>query len=223
VETLCSAGRILLQGADWYKSMGTEHSAGTKLLSVSGDCGKPGVYEIEWGLTVKDLLALVAAQDVKAVVVGGPSGNIIGPKQFDRKLCFNDLATGGSIIVIGQNRELLEIVHHFLEFFCDESCGACVPCRIGNTLIRTKFEKILRGHGVKSDLAELIELGNFMKTANRCGLGQTSANPILTTLQNLPEEYDRRLRRYVDSFSEFDLLAAVQDSCAFVGRDPRGH
>jgi [NiFe] hydrogenase diaphorase moiety large subunit len=221
VETLCSAARILLQGADWYKAMGTEHSAGTKLLSVSGDCEKPGVYEIEWGLSIKDLLAMVAAQDVKAVVVGGPSGNIIGPKQFDRKLCFSDLATGGSIIVIGQKRDLLEIVHNFIEFFCDESCGACIPCRIGNVLIRTKLEKILKGHGVKPDLAELVELGNFMKTANRCGLGQTSANPVLTTIQNLPEEYDKRLRQYIDSFTGFDLAAAVKDSCAFVGRDPR--
>ncbi len=223
VETLCSAARILLQGADWYKAMGTEPSSGTKVLSISGDCEKPGVYEVEWGLTVQAMLEMVGGQEAQAVVVGGPSGNIIGPKQYGRKICFNDLATGGSIVIIGPRRDLLEIVNHFLEFFGDESCGACVPCRIGNVLLHAQFQKILRGHGVKTDLAELVELGTFMKTANRCGLGQTSANPVLTTIQNLPEEYNKRLRQYIDSFTGFDLAAAVKDSCAFVGRDPRGH
>jgi [NiFe] hydrogenase diaphorase moiety large subunit len=130
VETLSSVVRIMERGAEWYTMMGSRESAGTKLLSVSGDCKYPGIYEIEWGLRVRDMLEMVGAEDVQAVQVGGPSGTCIGPKDFKRSISYEDLPTGGSMIIIGKERKLLaDIVMNFTDFFIEESCGSCAVCR----------------------------------------------------------------------------------------------
>lgn len=220
VETYCCAARIIEKGADWFKGFGNTNSTGTKLLSVSGDCAKPGVYEVEWGLTIGELLDMVGADTPKAVQVGGPSGNCIGPKEYGRKICFNDLATGGSIIVIGKERNLLEIVQNFVNFFVDESCGSCAPCRAGNAIVSNLLDKIVSGNGVAADLDTLLSLGKTMKTTNRCGLGQTSANPVVTTIQNLREEYEAVLKEDSPYTHGFDIESAVADSCEYVGRTP---
>lgn len=220
VETLCAASRIMLNGAEWFRSMGTDQSAGTKVLSISGDCERPGIYELAWGVTVSGILEMAGAHETKAVVVGGPSGTIIGPDKFSRKICYVDLATGGSIIIIGKDRDLLKIVKNFADFFCDESCGSCTPCRAGNLIIRNTVQKILDGHGVASDLDMLVELGAIMKATNRCGLGQTSANPVVYAIQNLSEEIKARLRTDTDYDKGFDLAAAIVESCEYVKREP---
>jgi [NiFe] hydrogenase diaphorase moiety large subunit len=220
VETLATAARIIVQGAAWFKAMGTPQSAGTKLLSVSGDCSRPGVYEIEFGLTVAELLDLVGATDAKAVQVGGPSGNCISRAGFPRKICFSDLPTGGSIIVLGPDRDIFEVVENFMEFFVEESCGWCVPCRAGNVLLKKKFEKVVRGKGTAEDLRDLEAWGKLVKSASRCGLGQTSPNPILTTMKNFPELYAARIQEGQDFVPEFDLTAAIQDGCAAANRQP---
>ncbi len=223
VETLCAAARIIERGAGWFKTMGTPKSAGTKLLSVSGDCKKPGVYEIEFGLSVENLLALVGGRDAQAVQIGGPSGGCIPRSQFDRKISFEDLATGGSIIVIGPQRDLFEVVHNFMDFFIEESCGWCVPCRAGNILLKAKLGKITRGHGTNQDLADIEEWGKIVKAMSRCGLGQTSANPILTTIQNFRHIYETKIRKDTDYVSEFDLTAAVQAASSLTGRKFEEH
>ncbi len=221
VETFSAAAMIVLNGADWFKGMGTKESAGTKLLSVSGDCSKPGVYEVEWGLSVQEMLDMTDAEnDVQAVQIGGPSGTCVGPKDFGRKIALEDLPTGGSVIIIGKDRDLLCIVTNFMDFFCDESCGSCAPCRGGTTLIRSRLEKIRNGAGTQSDLDDLIELGDIMKTMNRCGLGQTAANPVVTTIANLPEVYKAKLNEDSDEMPGFNLAAAVSESCEYVGRTP---
>ncbi len=220
VETLCAVAKIMLKGADWYRALGTAQSTGTKLLSVSGDCGRPGIYEIEWGFTVNDILRLVDAKDVQAVQVSGPSGTCIAPKEFNRRLAYEDLATGGSMIVIDNRRDLLkDVVLNFTDFFISESCGSCVPCRAMTIQYKKKLEKILRGNGIGADIDQMLSWEKVMRV-NRCGLGQTAANPILSTIRNFSKLYNSRLRGDIEFVSEFDLSAAVRESCQVSNRVP---
>jgi len=219
VETFCCAARILQEGPGWFAQMGSKGSPGTKLISISGDCKKPGVYEIPFGMKLADLLKLAGAESPAAVQVGGPSGQMIGPKLFDRTICYDDLATGGSVIVLGKGRDILEAAALFMDFFADESCGYCTPCRAGNVLIRERLEKIRNGAGETSDLAYLEKLGKEVKFLSRCGLGQTSPNPVLTTMKNFPEEYARKIRDRKDGMQpEFDIKAALKDAESLAGR-----
>jgi [NiFe] hydrogenase diaphorase moiety large subunit len=220
VETLCSVVRIIEKGAAWYKGFGTEQSSGTKVLSISGDCKFPGVYEIEWGMTIKEMLEMCGAEDVQALQVAGPSGLCISPKMFDRKIANEDLPTGGSMIVIGKKRDLLkDVVLNFMDFFVDESCGSCVPCRALTPVMKKKLEKVIAGKALTSEIDELTTLGRMMKDLNRCGLGQTAANPILTTIENFREKYEALTKESKNGVYEFDLAAACKDSCAVVKRE----
>jgi [NiFe] hydrogenase diaphorase moiety large subunit len=218
VETLCAAARILEKGPDWFKAMGTARSAGTKLLSVSGDCRKSGVYEIDLGLPVAELLKMAGGSDAMAVQVGGPSGTCIPRSQFDRRIGFEDLATGGSIIVFGPERNLFEVVHNFMSFFVEESCGWCVPCRAGNSLLKRTLEKVMEGRGTARDLADLEAWGKVIKSMSRCGLGQTSPNPILTTLQNFREMYQSRVGADGPERTDFDLERAAAEAASVTGQ-----
>ncbi len=220
VETLCSIVKIMLNGGEWYSSLGTPVSTGTKVLSISGDCRYPGIYEVEWGLTITDILDMVGAINVQAIQVGGPSGSLIGPEDFDRKLCYSDLVTGGSFIIFNYNRDLLKnVVLNFTDFFIEESCGSCVPCRSMIPLFKQKLEKILSGNGVASDLEDLQSWGKLMKT-NRCGLGHTAANPILTSLKNFRYLYEEKLERGKEYETGFNLKQAVSESCEATTRVP---
>ncbi len=221
VETLCSVVRIIEKGSNWYKTFGTKYSTGTKLLSISGDCEYPGIYEVEWGTSIKDILNICGADNVQAVQVGGPSGICISPKQFERKIDFDDLATGGSILIIGNHRNLFsDIVSNFMHFFMEESCGSCVPCRALTPVLSNTLNKIIAGKGSKSDISDLIRYGKIMKDFNRCGLGQTAANPILSTIKHFPEKYDELVKEQHYNIYDFDLQSAVKESCDFVGRNP---
>jgi len=162
---------------------------------------------------------MAGGSDARAVQVGGPSGTCIPRAQFDRKIGFEDLATGGSIIVFGPDRDLFEVVHNFMDFFCEESCGWCTPCRAGNVLLRRKLEKIMQGKGTVRDLDEIEAWGKTIKAMSRCGLGQTSANPVLATLKNFRSEYEKRVKARGDGLQpSFDLRAAVADAEAITGR-----
>jgi len=193
VETFCCAARIMEKGADWFMGIGDAQSAGTKLLSISGDCNKPGIYELPFGIALSEILELCSAEDTAAVQIGGPSGQMIGKSDFGRKICYDDLATGGSIMIFNSTRNVLEIARKFMEFFVDESCGFCTPCRAGNALLLNGLNKILAGKGEASDLDYLETLANTVTKASRCGLGQTSPNPILTTLKNFRPNYEALL------------------------------
>jgi [NiFe] hydrogenase diaphorase moiety large subunit len=218
VETLCAAARIMEKGAEWFKLLGTPRSAGTKLLSVSGHCRKPGVYELELGLTVWQLLKLVGGTDAQAVQVGGPSGTCLPRGQFHRVIGYEDLATGGSVIVIGPEADLFQVIHNFMLFFVEESCGWCVPCRAGNPLLKRTLEKVMDGKGTARDLADLEAWGKIIKSMSRCGLGQTSPNPILTTLQNFREMYQSRISAENAFVPEFDLEKAAGEAAAVTGQ-----
>lgn len=223
VETFATAVRIIENGGEWFTQFGTEDSTGTKILSISGDCMFPGVYEVNWGFNVSDMLDMVGAYDVQAVQVGGPSGTLIGPDEFHRTLGYSDLSTGGSMIIFGTQRNLLkDVVLNFMEFFIDESCGSCSTCRNMPQVMRNKLIKILNGNGVKKDLSDLKDWSKVL-LASRCGLGQTAGNPIVSSLKNFRPLYEDLLQKEVEFDEGFDLVASVQGSCKYVGRVPKFH
>jgi [NiFe] hydrogenase diaphorase moiety large subunit len=213
VETHCAVARIIENGPGWFTSMGTQDSAGTKVFSISGDCSSPGVYEIPFGITVNELLARVGATDTVAVQIGGAAGRMIGPSEFGRKVCYDDLATGGSIMVFGPGRDVLAIADAFMEFFVEESCGYCTPCRVGTRLLRERLERFLKGRAAPGDIEYLEQTGKTVKVASRCGLGQTASGPILGTLQSFRKEYERRVCKgdgvFLPSFNPSQAVAAA--------------
>ncbi|MFO7655496.1 MAG: NAD(P)H-dependent oxidoreductase subunit E [Bacteroidales bacterium] len=222
VETLCSVVKVILNGGEWYKSFGTSESTGTKLLSISGDCRYPGVYEVVWGFSVNDILDMAGATkvDVQAVQVGGPSGAIIAPNEFKRILGYEDLSTGGSLIILGNHRDILaDVVMNFTEFFIEESCGSCSTCRIVPSILKKKLEKILNARGVMQDIDDMVEWGKILR-ASRCGLGQTAANPILSSIKNFRHLYEEKIQKNKSFDSGFDLSMAVKESCEATGRIP---
>jgi [NiFe] hydrogenase diaphorase moiety large subunit len=197
VETLASAACILQKGADWWKATGTANSTGIKIFSVSGDCGKPGVYEFPMGITVAQLLKEVGGEGAKAVQVGGASGLCIPASQFTRAIAFEDIPTGGSIIVFGQHRDMLDVLHNFLDFFVDESCGQCTPCRLGNRKLLEGVELLKEGRCSMAYLQELCALGDTMQIASKCGLGQSSPSAFLSVVKNFREELMGRTYSHV--------------------------
>jgi len=225
VETLCSVVRIIEKGADWWKSHGTKDSSGYKILSISGDCRFPGIYEVEWGMSIHEILEMTGAdvEDIQAVQVGGPSGTLIAPNEFNRTICYADLSTGGSMIIIGKYRDLIrDVVLNFMEFFMEESCGSCSTCRNLPRIMKTKVEKIINGKGVAQDIDDLLNWGNTLK-ASRCGLGQTAGNPVLTSVKNFRKLYESYIQKDKDYDTGFNLEAAIQESCKVVGREAKLH
>ena len=188
VETLASIPQIVMKGGKWFCAHGTNTSTGSKLFSVSGDCEKPGVYELAWGSTVDHLLELVGGKHAKAVQVGGASGFCIPKSQFYRTLSYEDIATGGSIIVFNESRKMIDVLENFLEFFVEESCGQCTPCRIGNVRLLEGVKKIKQGNFTFAYINELKELAQSMQVASKCGLGQSSPNSFLSILENFGDE-----------------------------------
>ena len=213
VETFCHAARILDRGAQWFFDMGTEGSHGTKLFSVSGDCINPGVYELPYGLSVRELLVMAGGEDAAAVLVGGPSGTMIARDTFDRKLTFDDLATGGAIVVFSSTRNILEIVEYYMSFFVHESCGYCTPCRVGNVFLQRAVAKFRQGLANPADIAYLRDLSATIIETSRCGLGMTSPNPILSTLENFPLVYAAMVKPPKDRLrATFDIQSAISDA-----------
>ncbi len=188
VETFAVIPHIMSKGAGWFKGIGTEKSAGTKLISISGACKKPGVYEIEFGTTIKDILKTAGAKDAKAVSAGA-SGDCVVASRFNRILGFEDFSTGGSMIVYGKNTSMLEAVENALRFFEDESCGQCTPCREGIPVLLEGIELIKKGECPKDYLQDLLSLSETMQLASKCGLGQSSPNMFVSVINNFKKEY----------------------------------
>jgi [NiFe] hydrogenase diaphorase moiety large subunit len=188
VETLAWAACVFAKGADWFKGIGTEKSAGPKILSISGDCKSPGVYEFPLGVSISEVLQAVGAENTKAVQIGGASGQCLPADQFDRKIAFEDVATGGSIIVFGPDRDMLDVVGNFMEFFVEESCGQCTPCREGNEKLLEGVEMLAAGKCSMKYLQELCSLGKTMQVASKCGLGQSSPNAFLSVVEHFSDE-----------------------------------
>lgn len=221
VETFCQAVMAMHMGAEAYRSIGTEKSSGSKLISVSGDCASPGIYEYPFGVSVRQILTDCGAVNTRAVQISGPSGICISEHEFDRKLGFEDLPTAGAFMVFDDSRDMFEVARNFVHFFAHESCGFCTPCRVGTTMLKQTMDKIADGHGTKHDLREVENLDLVLQTTSHCGLGRTACNPVLHTLKHFRPAYESRLKS-LDFEPAFDLDGALARARLMTGRDDAG-
>ena len=189
VETLLAALKIVINGADWFKGFGTNDSPGTKLLSVSGDCRKPGVYEIQFGITVAELLEMVQASDTEFVQIGGASGRCVRANEFSRRIAYEDLSTGGSVIIFNRSRNIMDVAENFLDFFAEESCGQCTPCREGIPVLNEALHMLKNGSLSLEYSKDIRSLAETMAEASKCGLGQTAPNIFCDLLDKFQDEY----------------------------------
>ena len=197
VETLCCVTKILEEGPGTFSELGTEQSSGTKLLSISGDVKQPGVYEVEFGTKLHEVLRWPAPKTRSPSRSAAPAARwSTPPTKFDQPICFDHLATGGSIMVFSAQRDVVEIAHAFMDFFVEESCGYCTPCRVGNVLLKDTLERILDGRGEpERPRGDAVgSSGETMKATSRCGLGQTSWRPVATTIEHFRKAYDTKVK-----------------------------
>ncbi len=204
VETLANVSKILLKGADWFASFGTETSKGTKVFALTGQVEHSGLIEVPMGTTINEIVNEIGGgvpqgKTLKAVQSGGPSGGVIPAKYMNMPVCYEELKKIGSImgsgglIVIDDSSDMVALAKFYLDFTVDESCGKCAPCRIGGKQMLTLLDKINRGRGKKKDLEQLKQIAFAMQKASLCGLGQTAPNPVLSTLKFYEEEYTNKL------------------------------
>ena len=200
VETLANIAQIINNGADWFASMGTEKSKGTKVFALGGKITNTGLVEIPMGTTLREIIEDIGGgipngKKFKAAQTGGPSGGCIPaslidtPIDYDNLLAIGSMMGSGGLIVMDEDNCMVDIAKFFLEFTVDESCGKCVPCRTGTRRLLEILEKITSGNGEMEDLDKLEELCNYIKSTSLCGLGQTAPNPVVSTLRYFRDEY----------------------------------
>ncbi|MFP4451977.1 MAG: NADH-ubiquinone oxidoreductase-F iron-sulfur binding region domain-containing protein, partial [Desulfobacterales bacterium] len=201
VETLANVGQIILNGGQWYASVGTESSKGTKVFAISGDVNNIGLVEVPMGITLRRMIFDIAGgipkkRKFKAVQLGGPSGGCVPEKHLDTPVDYEEIAKvgaimgSGGVIVMDEKTCMVDMARFFMDFIQEESCGKCTPCREGTRRILEILNKICNGEGEPADLDTLEELSAVIKTSSLCGLGQTAPNPILSTLKYFRDEYD---------------------------------
>jgi len=218
VETFAASCLIALRGGAWYAGIGTGASAGTKILSVSGDCPRPGLYEYPFGVSVSEVLRDCGASDVQAVQVSGPSGVCLAAAEFERRIAFEDIPTAGAFMVFDHSRDMFEVARNFVHFFAHESCGFCTPCRVGTSLLRNLMDKLNNGHGSLYDFAEIEKLNRILQAMSHCGLGHSACNPVLDTIAKFRPAYERRLQ-HKEFRPAFDLDWALEPARQMTGRD----
>jgi NADH:ubiquinone oxidoreductase subunit F (NADH-binding) len=201
VETYANMPDILLKGADWYSSIGTDTSKGTKIFALAGQINNVGLVEVPMGTTLREIIydiggGVSGGHEFKAVQTGGPSGGCITKEYLDTPIDYESLKAIGSMmgsggmIVMSEKDCMVNIAKFYLEFTVDESCGKCTPCRVGNKRLYEILTKITEGRGTPDDLQELQDLSVIIKDTALCGLGQTSPNPVLSTMQYFWDEYE---------------------------------
>jgi [NiFe] hydrogenase diaphorase moiety large subunit len=189
VETLVTAVMILVHGAKNFTTYGTSDSRGSKVFSVSGDTPTPGIFELELGMTVLQFVNEFGDGDTKAVQVGGASGFCVPRKKFAETIIgFEGVPTGGSMKLFNSSRSMYNVLHNYLDFFEEESCGQCTPCRVGCQQLLKGVEKIKKGEAKSIYLNELVKLADSMKIASKCGLGQSVGNAFKSIVENFREE-----------------------------------
>jgi NADP-reducing hydrogenase subunit HndC len=200
VETLANVPVIILKGAEWFSSIGTESSKGTKVFALAGKINNVGLIEVPMGTTLREVIFEIGGgirdgKKFKAVQTGGPSGGCLTEKHLDTPIDYENLVANGSMmgsggmIVMDEDNCMVSIARFYLDFTVEESCGKCAPCRIGNKRLHELLQRICEGKGEESDLVRLRNLGEVIKDTSLCGLGQSSPNPVLSTMDNFPEEY----------------------------------
>ena len=200
VETYANIPQIILKGVDWFRSMGTEKSKGTKVFALGGKIKNTGLVEVPMGTTLRQIIEEIGGgipngKKFKAAQTGGPSGGCIPthlidtPIDYDNLLEIGSMMGSGGLIVMDEDNCMVDIARFFLEFTVDESCGKCTPCRVGTKRLLELLDKIISGNGELEDLDRLEELSNYIKSASLCGLGQTAPNPVLSTLRYFRDEY----------------------------------
>ena len=205
VETFANVPPIILKGADWFASIGTEKSKGTKVFALAGKVNNVGLVEVPMGTTLREVIYDIGGgirdgKAFKAVQTGGPSGGCLTQKHLDTPIDFDNLIAAGSMmgsggmIVMDEDNCMVSVAKFYLEFTVEESCGKCTPCRVGNKRMHEILEKITQGKGTEKDLARLRELALVIKDTALCGLGQTAPNPVLSTLDNFGDEYLAHVR-----------------------------
>ena len=200
VETYANVPRIILKGADWFKTIGTEKSSGTKVFALGGKIKNTGLVEVPMGTTLREIVeeiggGIPGGKKFKAAQTGGPSGGCIPAEHFDIEIDYDNLLAIGSmmgsggLIVMDETSCMVDIAKFFLEFTVEESCGKCTPCRVGTKRLYEMLEKITEGNGTLEDLDKMEELCHYIKANSLCGLGQTAPNPVLSTLHFFRDEY----------------------------------
>ena len=201
VETLANVGQIILNGGEWYASVGTESSKGTKVFAMSGDVNNIGLVEVPMGITLRKMIfdiggGIPKKRKFKAVQLGGPSGGCVPEKYLDTPVDYEEIAKvgaimgSGGVIVMDEKTCMVDMARFFMDFIQEESCGKCTPCREGTRRILEILDKIASGHGTPGDIEILEDLCDVIKSSSLCGLGQTAPNPVLSTLRYFREEYD---------------------------------
>jgi len=189
VETLVHTVMIMNYGADHFKELGTKDSRGSKVFSISGDTPKAGIFELELGMTVDQFVNDFGDGDTKAVQVGGASGFCVPRKRFAETIIgFEGVPTGGSMKLFNSSRSMYNVLHNYLDFFTEESCGQCTPCRVGCQQLLKGVEAVKRGEKNSKYLDELVKLAKTMKRASKCGLGQSVGNAFGSIVENFKEE-----------------------------------
>ena len=205
VETYANIPQIILRGADWFASMGTATSKGTKVFALGGKITNVGLVEIPMGTTLREIVEEIGGcipdgKKFKAAQTGGPSGGCIPachidtPIDYDNLIALGSMMGSGGLIVLDEDTCMVDIAKFYLEFTVDESCGKCTPCRIGTRRLLQFLEKITSGNGEEEDLDKIDELANHMHTASLCALGQTAPNPVLSTMKYFRDEYIAHIR-----------------------------
>lgn len=221
VETYANITKIILNGADWYASIGTENSKGTKVFALGGNVVNTGLVEVPMGTTLREIVydiggGIPNGRKFKAAQTGGPSGGCIPFEHLDTPIDYESLAQIGSmmgsggLIVMDDSKCMVNIAKFYLEFTVDESCGKCTPCRIGTKRMQEILQKICDGKGTKEDLDKLETLANNIKRASLCGLGQTAPNPVLSTMKYFKDEYIAHVRDKACPAGECKALAKIQ-------------
>jgi len=195
VETLAHTYSIFKYGPEKFRDLGVQDSRGSKVFSVSGDTPIPGIYELEFGMTLQKFVEDFGDGDAKAVQVGGASGFCVPRKKFDKtvigyqgKLTGASLPTGGSMMIFNSSRSMYNVLHNYLDFFVEESCGQCTPCRVGTQQLLLGIQAVKKGGQPSSYLDKLMELAEAMRVTAKCGLGQSVANSFSSIVENFKEE-----------------------------------
>lgn len=200
VETFASVPIIIRKGANWYNKIGTEKSKGTKVFALAGKVNNVGLIEVPMGTTLREVIfeiggGIAKGKKFKAVQTGGPSGGCLTEKHLDTPIDFDNLIAAGSMmgsggmIIMDEDDCMVSVAKYYLDFTVEESCGKCSPCRIGNKRLYELLERITKGQGTMDDLQRLRNMSNVIKDTSLCGLGQTSPNPVLSTMDNFYDEY----------------------------------